>query len=330
MLGFRLGSNGLSARSRGTFSFPSRRTRTRYRSVVVESTRLQLGAPIDLAATVGPLRMKASGRTPMTATSASWAGHTPDGPGAVDLQMRADVLEARANGPGAGWLLEQLPGLVGAGDDPSAFNPQPGPVRDLHLRSPGLRIGHTGRVLEALVPAILGQKVTSTAALRSYRTLASSHGVTVPGTKIRLAPPPDVLAGLPEWEYHSAGVERKRARIIIEAARRAKRLQAIIGMNREAAYARLSAIRGIGPWTAAHVMGIAWGDADAVPVGDYHLPNTVAWALAGEDRADDTRMLELLAPFAGQRRRVVLLLKGAGVRAPRYGPRAAVNSFDHR
>jgi 3-methyladenine DNA glycosylase/8-oxoguanine DNA glycosylase len=273
--------------------------------------------------------MKASGHPPMTETRAVWAGHTPDGPAAVALSKHADVLEARATGPGALWLIGQVPGLVGTGDDPSSFDPPAGLVRDLHRRAPGLRIGRTGRVLEALVPAILGQKVTSAAAVRSYRALARRHGVTVPGTEIRLAPRPEVLAGLPEWEYHSAGVERKRAVIIIEVARRAKRLEAIVGMDRDAAYARLAAMRGIGPWTAAHVMGIAWGDADAVPLGDYHLPNTVSWALAGEDRADDVRMLELLAPFAGHRRRAVLLVKGAGIKAPRYGPKSAVRTFEH-
>ncbi len=56
-------------------------------------------------------------------------------------------------------------------------------------------------------------------------------------------------------------------------------------------------------------------------VGDFHTPNTVSWALAGEARADDTRMLELLEPYRGQRARVVRLLELAGVAAPRFGPR---------
>jgi hypothetical protein len=40
-------------------------------------------------------------------------------------------------------------------------------------------------------------------------------------------------------------------------------------------------------------------------------------------------MLELLAPFAGHRRRAVLLVKGAGIKAPRYGPRTAASIFEH-
>lgn len=274
--------------------------------------------------------MKAAGRGRMTPSRGQWAGHTPDGPAVVDIRSKARTLEARAAGPGAVWLLGRVPDLVGLADEPDRFSPPPGIVRDLHRQTPGLRIGRTGLVLEALIPAVLGQRVTSKAAIRSYRTLAKRHGVTIPGTEIQLAPPAEVLADLPLWEYHAAGVEQQRAVIIIEAARRAKRLEEALGMDRTAAYRRLTALRGIGPWTAGHVMGIAWGDPDAVPVGDYHLPNTVAWALAGEDRADDTRMLELLEPYRGHRRRVVLLLKGAGVKAPKYGPRVTMERFDHR
>ena len=87
------------------------------------------------------------------------------------------------------------------------------------------------------------------------------------------------------------------------------------------AYARLTALPGIGPWTAAEVGVRALGDPDAVSVGDFHLPNLVAYALAGEPRADDARMLELLEPYRGQRARVVRLLELSGIRRPAYGPR---------
>jgi hypothetical protein len=58
-----------------------------------------------------------------------------------------------------------------------------------------------------------------------------------------------------------------------------------------------------------------------VPLGDYHIPNAVTWALAGEPRGDDARMLELLEPYTGQRGRVIRLLMSGGRGAPRYGPK---------
>ena len=87
------------------------------------------------------------------------------------------------------------------------------------------------------------------------------------------------------------------------------------------AHARLQAVPGIGPWTANEVTLRALGDRDAVSVGDFHLPNLVAWALAREPRADDTRMLELLEPYRGHRAIVVRWLELSGIRPPAYGPR---------
>jgi hypothetical protein len=60
-----------------------------------------------------------------------------------------------------------------------------------------------------------------------------------------------------------------------------------------------------------------------VSVGDFHIPNLVSWALAGEPRGSDARMLELLEPYRGRRALVVRLLELSGMRAPRYGPRLA-------
>ena len=99
-------------------------------------------------------------------------------------------------------------------------------------------------------------------------------------------------------------------------------------MPLEDAYHRILAVPGVGAWTAAKIGLTALGDADAVPVGDYHLPNTVAWVLAREARADDERMLELLDPYAGHRGRVIRLIQAAGIHAPRRGPRAPLRSFE--
>jgi 3-methyladenine DNA glycosylase/8-oxoguanine DNA glycosylase len=95
----------------------------------------------------------------------------------------------------------------------------------------------------------------------------------------------------------------------------------------DAARARLEAIPGIGPWTSAKVAASALGDADAVPVGDFHLPNTIVYAFTGDARGDDARMLELLAPYAGHRMRVIRLIEHAGIHAPRYGPRRPLRKW---
>jgi 3-methyladenine DNA glycosylase/8-oxoguanine DNA glycosylase len=143
---------------------------------------------------------------------------------------------------------------------------------------------------------------------------------------LRLAPEPSVLAGLPYFAFHRFGLERRRADIIRRAA---AAMSGLGGAEPAVTTRHLARIPGVGPWTLAEVARVAWGDPDAISIGDYHIPNLVAWALAGEPRADDARMLELLEPYRGQRGRVQRLLEVSGLRAPRYGPRMAPQRIQH-
>jgi 3-methyladenine DNA glycosylase/8-oxoguanine DNA glycosylase len=251
-----------------------------------------------------------------------WATTSPEGPATLRVQ-HTEVGEVRAEawGDGAAWALTQAPRLLGAEDDPGAFRPPPGLLDDLARRAAGVHLGRSDRVLESLVQAILGQKVQSDAAMASARLLARRHGEPAPGPLPRpmwLLPPARVLARLDYSAFHPCNVERSRAERIIGAARRATWLEA------RSSTADLELLPGVGPWTAAVTASAAWGDADAVPVGDFHLPNTVCWALAREPRGDDARMLELLEPYRGHRGRVVRLLTDAQIHAPRRGPRLSI------
>lgn len=257
-----------------------------------------------------------------------WSTATVDGPATVAASMMDGSVDAEAWGPGARSLLDRLPSLLGV-DDRIEISVAPGSVRDLLHRHAGTRLGASGAVFEATAIGVLGQLVTRTEATRSRRRLIASYGEAVPGPNdaLRSFPNADRIAALSYEDLHDVGIERKRASTLIETARRAQRLDEILEMDRAMAYTRLQAVRGIGPWTAAFVMGIAWGDKDAVPTGDYHLPNTVAWALAGEPRGDDIRMLELLEPYRPERRRLLIAIKSEGIHAPKYGPKTALR--DH-
>jgi 3-methyladenine DNA glycosylase/8-oxoguanine DNA glycosylase len=291
--------------------------------------------PLDLRRTLGihgrgagdpTLRFEVSGST--------WrATRTPDGPATLLVELSDSSARARAWGPGAAWVLDHLEALLGLDDDPGALVPQHDAVAAAVRRVRGLRIGRSGAVIEALVPAILEQKVTGSEAGHTYRGLIAGFGEPAPGGfGLRLQPDPGVLAGLPYHAFHPLGLERRRAELVRAVCREAARLErlgeaaagpAAEAPARAAAYAALRAFPGIGPWTAAEVGIRAFGDPDAVSVGDFHVPNMVAWALAGEPRGSDARMLELLEPYRGQRARVVRLLELAGTTAPRYGPRLA-------
>jgi 3-methyladenine DNA glycosylase/8-oxoguanine DNA glycosylase len=145
--------------------------------------------------------------------------------------------------------------------------------------------------------------------------------------RLWLAPEPTTLARVPYHELHPVGLEQRRADIIRRVARRAAWLEEAGSLPAPEAFARLTAVPGVGRWTAAETARSAFGDPDAVSVGDFHLPHLVSWALAGEARGDDGRMLELLEPYRGQRARAVRLLELSGITAPRFGPRVRPRSI---
>lgn len=291
-----------------------------YRSLMVTRS-WPLAGILDLELTLRFVLPSASAR--LTANNATYALHTTDGPATVTIAVGSGKLEATAIGDGAMRAIDAVPRTVGLDDDPDDFPEPAGILRDLHLSHSGLRLGSTGRVFDSLLPTVLGQRVTTNEAKRSYRGLVAALGDPAPGdTRLSLPPLPQSVATMSYEDLHPFGIERSRAEIVIEVARRAARLEEIVQMDHADAVRRLYAVRGIGEWTVNSVMGSAWGDKDAIPRGDYHMPNLVSWMLAGEPRGTDERMEELLEPFRPYRRRAVVLLKVSGVHAPRYGPRS--------
>jgi 3-methyladenine DNA glycosylase/8-oxoguanine DNA glycosylase len=286
--------------------------------------------PIDLRLSLRGIAAGWGDRAVRLEEAEAWmATRTPDGPATVRLSGGENSVAAEAWGPGAAWALEHAPGAVGAEDDLTGFAPTHPLVRRLHLRYPGLRITRTARVFEATLRTVTAQRVSGTEAKRCYAAMALALGDPAPGPGGLLLPPdPDRLGRLAYHRFHPFGIERQRAERIIGVARAAGRLEETVTMTPTEARRRLTAVPGVGPWTAAKVSLVALGDPDAVPLGDYNIPNIVTWALAGEPRGDDARMLELLAPFAGHRGRVIALIKTAGIKAPAYGARAPTRAIE--
>lgn len=282
--------------------------------------------PLELGLALGPLRRGPGDPTFRTTPDGSvWrACLTPAGPGTLRVSAHDGQARGEAWGPGADWLLDQLPDLLGASDDPSLFAPRHRIVAAARHRRPGLRLGRSGLVLESLIPSILEQKVTTDEAYRAWRLLVRKFGEPAPGPVpggMHVMPAPRTWALIPSWEWHRAGVDDKRASTILRSVRVAARLEQTMGMEPAAARARLEVVPGVGPWTSAETVQRSHGAPDEVTVGDLHLPGIVGWALAGDRDADDSVMLSLLEPYAGQRHRAARLILLSGRVPPRRAPR---------
>ncbi|MET7461509.1 DNA-3-methyladenine glycosylase 2 family protein [Nonomuraea sp. NPDC005501] len=291
--------------------------------------RWEPGGPLDVGLALAPHR-RGSGdpawrRTP---DGAVWrTSRTPDGPGTLRMSAADGVVLGRAWGPGAGWLLEMLPAWLGADDDASGFAARHEVLAEAARRHAGLRIGRTGRVMEALVPAVLEQKVVGREAWRAWRWLLHRYGEPAPGPApegMRVVPEAEVWRQIPSWHWHRAGAEAVRARTIATAAWHAAKLEA--AATTEELDRLLRALPGIGVWTSAEVRQRVLGDPDAVSVGDFHLAKLVGYALTGE-KTDDPGMLRLLEPYAGHRHRAAVLVMLTGLRPPARGPRMPARDY---
>jgi 3-methyladenine DNA glycosylase/8-oxoguanine DNA glycosylase len=260
---------------------------------------------------------------------AIWRGiRTPVGPATLRLRARpADgVVEAAAWGDGAEWVLDSVPAMLGADDDPSGFRPDHPVLAEAHRHRPHWRVTRTGLVMEALVPAIIEQKVTGQEALRSFRTLVLRYGERAPGVdadrRLWVQPSAETVRMIPSWEWLRLHVDPARSRTVVRAAQLAPALERTTSVAPDEADRRMRTLPGVGVWTSAEVRFRAHGDADAVSFGDYHIAKNVGWALTGSE-VDDDGLAELLEPYRPHRYRVQRLVELAGLSRPRRGPRMA-------
>lgn len=231
--------------------------------------------------------------------------------------------------------LDDLAAWVGHGDDPRPLDDVAGAhplVARAWAQLGPLRLGRLPRVGEALGRAVLGQLVQGAEAARSTAQVVALAGEPAPGG-LWCWPTAGALGATPAWALRRCGVSLRMARALHAAALDDRRLAVLVG-DWPRLDARLCALPGVGAWTSGETR-LALGDPDAVPAGDYNLPALVGRTLTGELRPraawSDADVDALLAPFAGQRGRVVRLLvravaAGLAPRQPRRAPRARLSA----
>ncbi len=286
-------------------------------------TELELVAPIHLGASLGMIQSARANASARTVGREAWrAVRTVDGPGTLRVELLGpERARAEAWGPGAGRLIEAAGPLLGS-LDAGGFEPPDGPTQRLARMVRGLRLVRVPDPWWVLAHAVVRQRVMWRDARESLRVLERRFGEPAPGPPGLLLPPdPEALASAPRSEFDRAGLEEKRAATLRRVAAEARAIDRLVDRPHAEIASRIAAIRGVGPWTTAQALGLAFGDPDTVPTGDYDLPHLVSFAFTGEARGDDARMLELLEPYRGHRFRVIRWLWESGITAPRFGPR---------
>ena len=314
----------------------------------MEEIEVQLTGPYSLQRTLRPLQ-RGSGDPTMTRDETGiWRGLlTPAGPASMQLQEqvfdRGVTIIARTFGPGAEWAAGTVSDLVGAGDDPESFRYRlrnisaeshwsPEQYRTVQFVTAAYerttwRLPRSHGVWEALLAAVLEQKVTGKEARGAWRSLALEFGDAAPGpvpVGLRVPPTPEQVRRVPSWRWRTMAVDRQRSDALMLLAGMGVSLGRLLEFEPARARAALTSVRGVGDWTYAEVAQRALGDADAVSIGDYHLPSLVVFSILGRRNGTDQQMLELLAPFAGNRYRAVRMIELHGTPAPRRGPRMSI------
>ncbi|MEJ7706032.1 MAG: DNA-3-methyladenine glycosylase 2 family protein [Nocardioidaceae bacterium] len=257
-----------------------------------------------------------------------WRSATTPG-GRVTARIRSrrgeGVVELETWGAGAEWMLEQSPAMLGA-DDVTApfFTPAEPRVRAAWRRDPHWRVPRTGLVLEALLAAVIEQKVTGQEAWLGWRRLITRFGSPAPGPGeargMWCPPTASELSRIPSWEWLRCSIDGARSHTIVSAARVAAALERTLALPLDEVEARLMSLPGVGAWTAAEVRQRAHGDPDAVSFGDYHVATHVGWALRGTPM-NDLELEQFLAPERPHRYRIQHIVISRLAGRPRRGPK---------
>lgn len=286
--------------------------------------RIEFEADYDPIEAVRFQRLGPRDPTLALTSNAAWrTSHTPEGPATVRVRWNGRRIVADAWGDGARWALTRTPRMCGAEDHARTFDGRVPWLREMQRRHGSIRLGCGLRAAEVLPAVILQQRVRFAEAAESWRTLLWRHSDVAPGPRRMCLPLRDrAWRDLTVAEFGAFGIDAKRARTLRECALHMSKIDRVDRVGTiDGARALLPKLRGVGPWTSQLLLGVAFGDADAVPVGDFHLPGYVAYAFERRTRATDDDMLALLEPYRPHRYRVIRLLMAAGVKKPRRGPR---------
>ncbi|HVG25380.1 MAG TPA: hypothetical protein VND45_14580 [Thermoanaerobaculia bacterium] len=188
--------------------------------------------------------------------------------------------------------------LLGLNLDPRAFEKA---HRDLVAPHRGAHLPQTASVWESLMWAIVGQQVNLPFAYRLRRVLVELCG-EVAANGLRRHPTAEQVARLDYGDLTSRQFSRSKAQYVIDTARliAAGALPVETFPSREPAEVEelLTAVRGVGTWTANYVMMRGCAFPDCVPAGDSALSASLRHNFALDHKVDAHETCTLMERFA--------------------------------
>jgi DNA-3-methyladenine glycosylase II len=185
-------------------------------------------------------------------------------PGGVDVEpltneTRADVLKL------LGIEFELEPFYAWAAADPVL-----GPIT---VRLAGFRPPLGPDPFETLVTSITAQQVSLFSAFAIRTRMIERFGERA--VHAYAFPTRERLASLTEDELLAVGFSRRKAEYVIGLARSDLDVDALAGLDDDEVRARITALRGLGPWTAEWFLARHLARPRAWPVGDVALQKAV-------------------------------------------------------
>jgi len=259
--------------------------------------------------------------TTLTKNSFQQARWYPSGPASLRLNLAGQAINAEAVGPGAQEAIDSAHDLLGLSDHPAKLTGDPAAER-IALQCQGIRLGRCASFASQLVTIILQLRIEWQQAASQWRRLCYTLGDDAPCGTLRLPAHADALRHASLLQLRRLNIAEQQARTLKEVGRLFNRIDQWAAHSVGELRHRLGFVRGIGPWSTEMTLALYWAESDAVPLGDYALPHSVAYALTGAHRSDDAHMLKLLEPFRPDRGRLIRWIMGSNIAPPRRSSRA--------
>jgi DNA-3-methyladenine glycosylase II len=184
------------------------------------------------------------------------------------------------------------PVLRGLIDDfgPDGLPPRRGPAAD-----------HYG----ALVRSIVGQQLSTKAARSIYERLTERYGGRTPTPSEILADDPDEVRSAAGLSRAKVGFLRSLAEHVIDRSLELERLDTLPD---EEVIAELTAVKGLGPWTAHMFLMFHLARPDVLPVGDLGLRRAIKDTYGLPELPDAPAMERIAEPWRPYRTLACLYL----------------------